>query len=170
MTREEITADGPPTHMTAWTVAGRPGGPGRLQLASRPVPSPAPDEVVIAVSACGVCRTDLHLAEGELRARGPARVPGHEVVGRVAARGADAVRFASGDRVGIAWLRRTCGGCRWCRSGRENLCRSSQYTGWDADGGFAGYAAVSVPSLLFLLYLPAVLFLLREPNAEIDDR
>ena len=142
MTREEITADGPPTHMTAWTVTGRPGGPGRLQLASRPVPSPAPDEVVIAVSACGVCRTDLHLAEGELRARAPARVPGHEVVGRVAARGADAVRFASGDRVGIAWLRRTCGGCRWCRSGRENLCRASQYTGWDADGGFAGYAAV----------------------------
>jgi propanol-preferring alcohol dehydrogenase len=69
-------------------------------------------------------------------------VPGHEVVGRVVARGTSATRFVDGDRVGIAWLRRTCGSCRWCRRGQENLCRSSEYTGWDADGGFAEYAVV----------------------------
>src|SRR5262249_2719614 len=101
---------------------------------------PGHDEVLVAVSACGVCRTDLHLADGELRARAQARVPGHEVVGRVVARGSGAARFRVGDRVGIAWLRPTGGVCRWCRTGRENLCHSSEYTGWDADGGFAEYA------------------------------
>jgi alcohol dehydrogenase, propanol-preferring len=131
-----------PSSMRAWTVAGQPGGPGRLRVESRPVPSPDVDEVVVAVSACGVCRTDLHLADGDLPARAPARVPGHEVVGRVVARGSRAGRFAIGDRIGIAWLRRTCGSCHWCRTGRENLCRASEYTGWDADGGFAEYAAV----------------------------
>lgn len=131
-----------PEVMDAWTVDGRPGGPGRLRLGSRPVPTPAADEVVIAVSACGVCRTDLHLADGDLPARVPNRVPGHEVVGKVVARGTDAARFSLGERIGIAWLRRTCGKCRWCRTGRENLCLASEYTGWDADGGFAQYAAV----------------------------
>jgi propanol-preferring alcohol dehydrogenase len=103
---------------------------------------PADDEVLVEVSACGVCRTDLHLADGDLAARAPARVPGHEVVGRVVARGAGTHRFSVGDRIGIAWLRRTCGSCRWCRSGRENLCRASEYTAWDADGGFARYTVV----------------------------
>lgn len=133
---------GMPEHMSAWSVSGRAGARGRLEVGARPVPSPGPDEVVIAVSACGVCRTDLHLADGDLAARAPARVPGHEVVGRVVLRGHRAERFAIGDRLGIAWLRRTCGRCRWCRAGRENLCRASAYTGWDADGGFAEYAAV----------------------------
>jgi len=128
--------------MNAWTVTGSPGGPGRLQLETRPVPTPAADEVVVAVSACGVCRTDLHLADGDLPARATARTPGHEIVGRVVTRGSQAERFAIGERIGIAWLRRTCGRCRWCRTGRENLCRASEYTGWDADGGFAEYAAV----------------------------
>src|SRR6185369_16005227 len=114
----------------------------RLGPDVRPVPLPAEDEVVVAVSACGVCRTDLHLADGDLAARTPGRVPGHEVVGHVVARGARAQRFALGDRIGIAWLRRTCGACRWCRSGRENLCPASQYTGWDADGGYAEWAVV----------------------------
>jgi propanol-preferring alcohol dehydrogenase len=86
-----------------------------------------------------VCRTDLHLAEGDLAPRRRHTVPGHEVVGQVLTAGA---RFAEGDRVGIAWLRGTCGECRWCRTGRENLCPLSTYTGWDADGGYAEYATV----------------------------
>lgn len=128
--------------MRAWTVTGRPGERGRLALVERAVPACAADEVLVQVVACGVCRTDLHLADGDLAARRPATVPGHEAVGSVVARGAGATRFGIGDRVGIAWLRRTCGRCRECRSGRENLCRESEYTGWDADGGFAEYAVV----------------------------
>ncbi|HET9022820.1 MAG TPA: zinc-dependent alcohol dehydrogenase family protein [Ornithinibacter sp.] len=128
--------------MRAWVVTGRGGGPGRLEAVERPVPRPAPDEVLVRMRACGVCRTDLHLADGDLPARAPMRVPGHEVVGEVVERGGEAGRFGLGDRVGIAWLRRTCGRCRMCRTGRENLCRESAYTGWDADGGFAEYAVV----------------------------
>jgi propanol-preferring alcohol dehydrogenase len=128
--------------MKAWVVTGRGGGPGRLEAVERPVPRPAPDEVLVRMRACGVCRTDLHLADGDLPARAPMRVPGHEVVGEVVERGSEAGRFGLGDRVGIAWLRRTCGRCRMCRTGRENLCRESAYTGWDADGGFAEYAVV----------------------------
>lgn len=131
-----------PAEMRAWAVSGRPGAPGRLVEVERPVPVPGPGEVLIRVSVCGVCRTDLHLADGDLAARAPMRVPGHEVVGPVVGRGPGAQRFSEGDRVGIAWLRRTCGTCRWCRTGRENLCRGSEYTGWDADGGFAEYAVV----------------------------
>ena len=142
MAVQHTAASRVPTTMEAWSVAGRPGGPGRLRLESRPVPSPGLDEVLVRVSACGVCRTDLHLADADLPARSPRRVPGHEIVGRVVARGNGAGRFDLGDRIGIAWLRRTCGACRWCRTGRENLCRSSEYTGWDADGGFAEYAVV----------------------------
>lgn len=128
--------------MRAWAVSGRPGAPGRLVGVERAVPDCASDEVLVEVEACGVCRTDLHLADGDLAAKVPGRVPGHEVVGKVVGAGATATRFAPGDRVGIAWLRRTCGRCRECRSGRENLCRDSEYTGWDCDGGFAEYAVV----------------------------
>jgi propanol-preferring alcohol dehydrogenase len=131
-----------PTSMQAWAVSGRGGARGRLALGVRPVPAPAADEVLVRVRVCGICRTDLHLADGDLAQRAPARVPGHEAVGEVVARGGAAERFALGDRVGVAWLRRTCGRCRWCRAGRENLCPGSQYTGWDADGGFAEYAVV----------------------------
>ena len=92
--------------------------------------------------ACGVCRTDLHLAEGDLAPRRSATVPGHEVVGIVDAVGTGAGRFAVGDRIGVAWLRGTCGRCRWCRTGRENLCPDAVFTGWDADGGYAEYAVV----------------------------
>jgi alcohol dehydrogenase, propanol-preferring len=123
-------------------VSGRRGGPDRIVEVERPVPEPAADEVLVNVSVCGICRTDLHLADGDLPARAPGRVPGHEVVGEVVDRGASAGRFDPGDRVGIAWLRRTCGSCRWCRTGRENLCPASQYTGWDADGGYAEHAVV----------------------------
>jgi alcohol dehydrogenase, propanol-preferring len=89
------------------------------------------------VEACGVCRTDLHLAEGDLAPHRANTVPGHEVVGEVEFVGVGATRFAPGDRVGVAWLRHTCGRCRYCRAGAENLCPDSTYTGWDADGGFA---------------------------------
>jgi propanol-preferring alcohol dehydrogenase len=106
------------------------------------VPEPAPGEIRVVVSACGVCRTDLHLAEGDLTPHRPRTVPGHEVVGRVDEIGDGVTRFRGGDRVGIAWLRETCGRCTWCTSGRENLCLSSRYTGWDADGGYAPYAVV----------------------------
>jgi propanol-preferring alcohol dehydrogenase len=128
--------------MRAWAVTGRPGERGRIELDEREVPICGPDDVLVKVEACGVCRTDLHLADGDLTAKGHAVAPGHEVVGEVVSLGTSASRFAQGDRVGIAWLRRTCGRCRECRSGRENLCRESEYTGWDADGGFAEYAVV----------------------------
>ena len=94
------------------------------------------------VRCCGVCRTDLHLAEGDLAAHGHDVVPGHEVVGIVDELGADASRFSLGERIGIPWLRRTCGVCRFCRRGDENLCIEPQFTGWDVDGGYAEYAVI----------------------------
>jgi propanol-preferring alcohol dehydrogenase len=104
-----------------------------------PVPSPDAGELLVRVSACAVCRTDLHVAEGDLPVHRPSVVPGHEVVGTVVAGSAG---FTAGDRVGIAWLRHTCGRCRYCLRGAENLCPQSRYTGWDADGGYAEYAVV----------------------------
>ncbi|HXV91706.1 MAG TPA: zinc-dependent alcohol dehydrogenase family protein [Pseudonocardia sp.] len=129
--------------MRAWVVE-RPGpiGTGPLRAVERPEPEPGPGEVRLRVEACGVCRTDLHLAEGDLPPRRPRTVPGHEIVGVVDRLGPDAGRFTSGDRIGVAWLRGTCGRCRWCRSGRENLCPCASFTGWDADGGYAEYALV----------------------------
>jgi propanol-preferring alcohol dehydrogenase len=96
----------------------------------------------VQVVVCGVCRTDLHLAEGDLPPHQLDIVPGHEVVGVVDALGEGAHRFAIGDRVGIAWLRSTCGTCRFCRRGAENLCLRPEFTGWDADGGYADHAVV----------------------------
>ena len=127
----------------AWVVQ-QPGpmASGPLLRVRVPDPEPAPGEIRLRVEACGVCRTDLHLAEGDLVPRRARTVPGHEVVGVVDRLGPGAGRFAPGDRVGIAWLRATCGRCRWCRSGRENLCPSARFTGWDADGGFAEHAVV----------------------------
>ncbi len=129
--------------MRAWVV-GTPGpiGTGPLVAVDREVPLPGPGEVRVHVSVCGVCRTDLHLAEGDLAPKRPEVVPGHEVVGVVDAVGPDASRFAVGDRIGIAWLRGTCGDCRFCRRGDENLCLAPQFTGWDADGGYAQRAVV----------------------------
>ncbi|MFJ2958895.1 zinc-binding alcohol dehydrogenase family protein [Streptomyces sp. NPDC087270] len=124
--------------LSGWAVS-EPGpiASGPLRPVRREVPSPGPGEVQVRIEACGVCRTDLHLAEGDLRPHRPLTVPGHEIVGRVSATGDGASRFSVGDRVGGAWLRGTCGVCRYCRAGHENLCPSSVYTGWDADGGFA---------------------------------
>jgi len=115
---------------------------GPLELVERPVPEPGPGEVRVRVSACGVCRTDLHLAEGDLPPKRRGVVPGHEVVGYVDALGQGATRFDVGARVGIAWLRHTCGVCRFCRSGAENLCLEPRFTGWDEDGGYAEFAVV----------------------------
>jgi alcohol dehydrogenase, propanol-preferring len=131
------------TGMKAWWVE-HPGPMATAPLAfgERADPEPGPGQVLVRVSACGVCRTDLHLAEGDLSVHRPRTVPGHEVVGRVEALGAGAGRFAVGDRVGIAWLRHTCGACRYCRRGDENLCVAPAFTGWDADGGYAELAVV----------------------------
>lgn len=98
--------------------------------------------MLVRVSACGVCRTDLHIVEGELPPIRPSIVPGHQVVGRVERAGPGAHRFRPGDRVGIAWLRATCGACEACRAGRENLCERAEFTGYHADGGFADHAIV----------------------------
>jgi propanol-preferring alcohol dehydrogenase len=129
--------------MLAWQVASPgPIDDHPLRLAEIAVPEPGPGEVRIRVTVCGVCRTDLHLAEGDLPPRRSQVVPGHEVVGTVDALGPGSIRFSMGDRVGIAWLRHTCGECRWCLAGSENLCVSPLFTGWDADGGYAEHAVV----------------------------
>ena len=112
---------------------------GPLRLVDRPVPEPGPGELLIRVICCGVCRTDLHLAEGDLLPRRPDVTPGHEVVGEVIQAGPGTTRFAAADRVGVAWLAGTDGSCRYCRRGSENLCPQSVYTGWDRDGGYAEY-------------------------------
>jgi propanol-preferring alcohol dehydrogenase len=129
--------------MRAWVV--RSPGPideGPLALVERPVPEPGPGEVRVRVTVCGVCRTDLHLAEGDLEPHGHEVIPGHEVVGVVDRCGPGATRFEPGERVGIAWLRWTCGQCRYCVRGDENLCAEPRFTGWDADGGYAELAVV----------------------------
>lgn len=100
---------------------------------------PGVGELLLRVSVCGVCRTDLHIADGELPLHQYPRVPGHEVVGTVVANGLGAGRFALGTRVGVPWLHGTCGACKWCGSGRENLCEGARFTGWSVDGGFAQY-------------------------------
>src|SRR5579884_4038269 len=100
-------------------------------------PVPGPTQLLLQVRACAVCRTDLHIVDGELARPKPHLVPGHEIVGRVLAVGRDVVGFSAGDRVGVPWLGWTCGECRFCRSGRENLCERALFTGRDVDGGFA---------------------------------
>lgn len=112
----------------------------RLELADAPTPAPRDDELLVRVSACGICRTDLHVIEGELPVRRSPLIPGHQIVGRVAAVGSAVENFSAGDRVGIAWLNRTCSKCIYCVSGRENLCEQAQFTGWTVDGGYAEYA------------------------------
>ena len=125
--------------MRAWVVdhAGAMAD-GPLRCIERDLPRPGPGQVRVRVQCCGVCRTDLHLAEGDLPPRRPLVTPGHEVVGRVeVVGGPGAARFAVGDRIGVPWLGRTDGSCRFCRRGDENLCRHPQFTGWDLDGGYA---------------------------------
>jgi alcohol dehydrogenase, propanol-preferring len=122
------------TGMLAWEVR-RPG----IQAVVRARPEPAAGELLLRVRACAVCRTDLHVAEGDLPVHRPGVTPGHEIVGEVVALGAGVEGFREGERVGVAWLRHTCGHCLYCLRGAENLCPESRYTGWDADGGYAEY-------------------------------
>jgi alcohol dehydrogenase, propanol-preferring len=141
--------------MQSWVVA-TPG-----PLADRPLrrierdrPEAGPGQLRLRVTCCGVCRTDLHLAEGDLAPHRDATVPGHEVVGVVDALGPNTQRFATGDRVGVPWLARTDGSCRYCRQGAENLCVASMFTGWDVDGGYADFC---VADERFVYPLPAQL-------------
>ena len=115
-----------------------PGTP--LLMRERPVPAPGPGEVLVEVAACGVCRTDLHVVDGELPDPKLPIVPGHEIVGRVAALGAGVSGLAAGQRVGVPWLGQTCGVCPYCRSGQENLCDAPKFTGYTRDGGYATHA------------------------------
>jgi len=128
----------------AWQV-GLPGpmSSGPLLAAEHPDPVPGRGEVLLKVRVCGVCRTDLHLAEGDLTPRHPGIIPGHEVVGEVIGQGPGAARFGLGERVGVAWLGGTCGACRFCVRGQENLCLSPTFTGWDRDGGYAELITVA---------------------------
>jgi propanol-preferring alcohol dehydrogenase len=128
---------------------GRP-----LRLVEAPAPVPAADEILLKVRACGICRTDLHVVEGDLPVRRPNVIPGHQIAGEVVGRGAEVTQFAVGDRAGVAWLHRTCGVCRHCAAGRENLCDAPQFTGWTVDGGFADFA---VAPAAFAYRLPAAL-------------
>jgi propanol-preferring alcohol dehydrogenase len=126
--------------MRAWVV-DQPGpiDGDPLELVERPVPAPGPGQVRVRVQVCGVCRTDLHLAEGDLPPKHPQVVPGHEVVGIVDSVGEGCDRFVAGDRIGVPWLAHTCGVCRFCTTARENLCVAPRFTGWDVDGGYAEY-------------------------------
>ena len=127
--------------MKAWLlhkqapVAERP-----LTIAEIITPNPGDDELLVRVQTCGICRTDLHVIEGDLPVRRSPLIPGHQIVGRVTARGKRVKDFAVGDRVGVAWLNHTCGACEFCCSRRENLCEQPQFTGWTVDGGYAEYA------------------------------
>jgi len=116
-------------------VLDRPQTP--LVLRERPVPQPAAGEILVEIEACGVCRTDLHVVDGELPHPKLPITPGHEIVGRVAAIGEGVTGFARGQRVGVPWLGATCGVCSYCRSGRENLCDAPEFTGYTRDGGYA---------------------------------
>ncbi|HEX5376350.1 MAG TPA: zinc-dependent alcohol dehydrogenase family protein [Solirubrobacterales bacterium] len=123
-----------------------------LRLAELPEPSAGPGQVLISVTACGVCRTDLHIADGDLEQPKLPLVPGHQIVGTVARAGEGAGRFAAGERVGVPWLGWACGECRYCTGGRENLCDRARFTGYDLDGG---YAELAVADERFCFPVPA---------------
>lgn len=127
-------------------------GPGQpLRMIELPIPAPKPSELLIEVAACGVCRTDLHVADGEIPAHYPI-IPGHEIVGRVVLVGSSVEGFALGDRVGVPWLGHSCGDCPYCRSGRENLCDKPEFTGCTRDGG---YATHTVADARYCFQIPA---------------
>ena len=117
-------------------------GSAPLRLEDRPVPSPGPGEILLRVRCCGVCHTDLHIVEGELPEIELPRIPGHQIVGMVEECGPEADRFERGRRVGVPWLYSTCGACRYCTTGKENLCPAALFTGLDVDGGYAEYVTV----------------------------
>jgi alcohol dehydrogenase, propanol-preferring len=125
----------------------------QLELCDRSVPEPGPGEVLVKIHVCGVCRTDLHVVEGELPDVKLPLIPGHQAVGTVARVGSDVKDLQVGERVGIAWLQGTCGRCRFCATGRENLCLEARFTGYHIDGGYAEYA---VAPARFAYSIPAV--------------
>ncbi|MGW0390490.1 zinc-dependent alcohol dehydrogenase family protein [Streptomyces sp. NPDC003042] len=129
--------------MRAWVAPA--AHPGTVECVELPVPVPEAEELLVEVHACGVCRTDLHVRDGDLPPHLERVVPGHEGVGEVVAIGSRVTAPGVGTRVGIPWLRGTCGTCRYCVRGQENLCPASVYTGWDAHGGYAQYATVPAP-------------------------
>ena len=124
--------------MLAMVFTGK--GKGEVEALEVPTPEPAPGQLLIRVRACGVCRTDLHVVDGDLKEPKLPIVPGHEIVGRVEAIGAGVDGFAVGERVGVPWLGSSCGICRYCREGRENLCDRARFTGYQIDGGYAEFA------------------------------
>lgn len=129
--------------MKAMVLGGfRPASENPLDMMDVPMPNVGPEDILIKVRCCGVCHTDLHAVEGELANAKLPLIPGHEVIGVVEMVGERGGRFKVGDRVGAAWLRSACGACRFCRSGRENLCESAQFNGCQADGGYAEYMTV----------------------------
>lgn len=137
--------------MRAWVVQRTaPVDDGPLARTDRDEPEPGPGEVRVRISCCGVCRTDLHLAEGDLPPRRSGVTPGHEIVGRVDALGSGATRFAVGERIGVPWLASTDTTCAFCRRGAENLCLAPRFTGWDLDGGYAE-ACVAAESYAYRL-------------------
>ena len=131
-------------------VLARPGA-GALERVDRPIPVPPPGHVLIRVSACAVCRTDLHVVDGELPHPSIPVVPGHEIVGRVERVGESVDGLAVGDRVGVPWLASSCGSCEYCRRGQENLCRNARFTGYQIDGGYADY---TVADARFVFRIP----------------
>lgn len=128
--------------------------PGELRLRDVPTPEPGPGQVLIRVSTCGVCRTELHILDGDLAEPKLPLVPGHQIVGTVAGAGPGADCFRDGERIGVPWLGWTDGDCRYCREGRENLCERARFTGYDIDGGYAGFA---VADQRFCFPLPAAI-------------
>jgi len=130
-----------PTRFTAMALVG--GVKGRLSRIERPMPSLGPGQTQLRVLTCGICRTDLHLLDGDLPTPRRPMVPGHEIVGEVVEQGSGRPRFALGARVGVPWLFDTCQACRFCTGGRENLCESARFTGWSVDGGYAEYAVAN---------------------------
>ena len=125
--------------------------PDHVRLGSPPIPDPADDELLVKVAACGICRTDLQIVQGDLAPRTLPVIPGHQVVGRVEAIGPSVQGWAVGERAGVGWLAEACGRCAACRSGRENLCPDARFTGWDRDGGYAEWMTVKAD---FALRLP----------------
>jgi propanol-preferring alcohol dehydrogenase len=138
-----------PTQTMQAMVLKAPGSP--LKLTELPLPEPSPQQLLLSVLACGVCRTDLHIADGELTEPKLPLVPGHEIVGRVEALGSEVEGFAIGDRVGVPWLGSTDGTCPYCRNGEENLCDNARFTGYQIDGGYASH---TVPDARYCFHLP----------------
>ena len=134
-----------PKTMKAWAVTTPgpiDGQKSPIEFTEKPVPTPKRGEVLVKVLTCGVCHTDLHVTEGDLPIHHEHVTPGHEIVGKVVGFGSETQRFKLGERIGIPWFRHACGVCKFCRSGHENLCPHSLYTGWDHDGGYAEYVTV----------------------------